>query len=80
MVLFGRTKELARILAIIRCPRESAMPVTERHGSGKPSLLAEIPTLYEYRTVLLRSLPMCPLIAAEQEYAVEKSTAALGQK
>lgn len=34
MVLFGRNKELARILALIRCPRESAMTVTGRRGTG----------------------------------------------
>ena len=45
MVLFGRNKELARILALIRCPRESAMTVTGGHGSGKSALLAEIPKI-----------------------------------
>lgn len=55
MVLFGRNKELARIHALIRCPRESAMTVTGRRGTGKSSLLAEIPKLHDYRTILLRA-------------------------
>jgi DNA-binding CsgD family transcriptional regulator len=55
MVLFGRDKEIARVRALIRSPRESALTVTGGHGSGKSSLLAEIPTLHEYRTVLLRA-------------------------
>ena len=57
MVLFGRSKEIARILALIRSPRESAMTVTGGRGSGKSSLLAEIPKLHDYRTVLLRANP-----------------------
>ena len=57
MVLFGRNKEIARIRALIRSPRESAMTVTGGHGSGKSSLLAEIPKLHEHRTVLLRANP-----------------------
>ena len=55
MVLFGRDKEMARVQALIRSPRESAMTITGGHGSGKSSLLAEISTLHEYRTVLLRA-------------------------
>jgi serine acetyltransferase len=39
MVLFGRSKEVARILALIRSTRESAMAVTGNHGAGKTSLL-----------------------------------------
>jgi DNA-binding CsgD family transcriptional regulator len=57
MVLFGRDKELTRVLALIRSPRESAIAVTGSRGSGKSSLLAEIPKLHEYRTVLLRANP-----------------------
>ena len=57
MVLFGRNKEIARIRALIRCPRESALIVTGGHGSGKSSLLAEVPKLHEHRTVLLRANP-----------------------
>ncbi|HEX9086782.1 MAG TPA: AAA family ATPase [Arthrobacter sp.] len=57
MVLFGRNKELARILALIRSPRESAMAVTGKYGSGKSSLLAEIPTLHNGRTVTFRTIP-----------------------
>ena len=57
MVLFGRDKEIARVLALIRSPRESAMTVTGGHGSGKSSLLAEIAKWDEYRTVLLRANP-----------------------
>jgi DNA-binding CsgD family transcriptional regulator len=57
MVLFGRNKELARILALIRSTRESAMAVTGNHGSGKSSLLAEIPKLHDYRTVIFRANP-----------------------
>ena len=57
MVLFGRKKEIARVLALIRSPRESALAVTGGHGSGKSSLLAEIPNLHDYKTVLLRANP-----------------------
>ena len=57
MVLFGRDKEIARIRALISCPRESALIVTGGHGSGKSSLLAEIPKLHEHRTILLRANP-----------------------
>jgi|GEM_PF-503248 len=57
MVLFGREKEIARVLALIRSPRESALAVTGGRGSGKSSLLAEIPNLHEYKTVLLRANP-----------------------
>lgn len=57
MVLFGRNKELARILALIRCPRESAMTVTGGRGSGKSALLAEIPKMHDDKTVLFRANP-----------------------
>ncbi|WP_427005588.1 AAA family ATPase [Pseudarthrobacter sp. H2] len=57
MVLFGRDKELARVLALIRSSRESAMAVTGNHGSGKSSLLAEIPKLHGHRTVAFRANP-----------------------
>lgn len=57
MVLFGRSKELARIHVLIRSRTEAAMTVTGGRGSGKSSLLAEIPNLHDHRTVLLRANP-----------------------
>lgn len=57
MILFGRDKELARVRALIRSSRESAMAVTGNHGSGKSSLLEEIPKLHGYRTVAFRANP-----------------------
>ena len=57
MVLFGRNKELARIHALIRSRSEAALTVTGGRGSGKSSLLAEIPNLHDHRTVLLRANP-----------------------
>lgn len=54
MTLFGRDQEVNRILALIRCPKDSALVVIGDHGSGKSSLLAEIANLHDYRTVLLR--------------------------
>jgi DNA-binding CsgD family transcriptional regulator len=55
MILFGRDEELTRILAVILDPKDSALAVIGGHGSGKSSLLAEIPNLHNYRTVLLRA-------------------------
>lgn len=57
MVLFGRDKELARIRALVRNPRESAMAVTGNRGSGKSALLVEIPKLHGFRTVAFRANP-----------------------
>lgn len=55
MSLVGRTKELDRILSVVRGPTESALAVVGRRGLGKSALLAEIPRLSEYRTVFLRA-------------------------
>lgn len=55
MSLVGRSKELDRILAVIRGPKESALTVVGPRGVGKSSLLSEIPGLSDYRTVFLRA-------------------------
>ncbi|QHK20983.1 AAA family ATPase [Pseudarthrobacter psychrotolerans] len=55
MTLVGRSKELDRILAVIRGPKESALVVVGGHGIGKSALLSEIPSLSEYRTIFLRA-------------------------
>ncbi|MET3164589.1 UNVERIFIED_ORG: DNA-binding CsgD family transcriptional regulator [Arthrobacter sp. UYEF10] len=55
MSLIGRTKELDRILSVIRRPTESALTIVGRHGMGKSALLSEIPRLTDYRTVVLRA-------------------------
>lgn len=57
MVLFGRDQEIKRLLALIQSPHDSAVVVIGGHGSGKSSLLAEIPGLHCHRTVLLRVNP-----------------------
>ncbi|WP_258804052.1 helix-turn-helix transcriptional regulator [Pseudarthrobacter sp. NS4] len=57
MSLIGRSKELDRILSVIRGPKESALTVVGRRGVGKTSLLSEIPTLSDNRTVFLRASP-----------------------
>lgn len=55
MSLVGRSKELDRILAVIRGPKESALTVVGRRGMGKSALLSEIPRLSDHRTVFLRA-------------------------
>lgn len=57
MVLFGRDQELRRLMALIQGPQDSALVVVGGHGSGKSSLLAEIPGMHRHRTVLLRVNP-----------------------
>jgi DNA-binding CsgD family transcriptional regulator len=53
MSLIGRSKELDRILAVIRGPKDTALAVIGSRGAGKSALLAEIPTLCDYRTVAI---------------------------
>ncbi|WP_254678760.1 ATP-binding protein [Arthrobacter sp. 24S4-2] len=54
MVLFGREQEMERVLAVVRDPRDSALAIIGGHGIGKSSVLAGIPNLHNYKTVLLR--------------------------
>ena len=51
MSLIGRTKELDRILAAVRGPRDSTLVVVGRHGAGKSALLSEIPARSGHRIV-----------------------------
>jgi DNA-binding CsgD family transcriptional regulator len=53
MVLVGRNKELDRILSVVRGPKETALAIAGGRGTGKSALLAEIPTLSNYRTVFM---------------------------
>jgi DNA-binding CsgD family transcriptional regulator/tetratricopeptide (TPR) repeat protein len=55
MSLLGRSKELDRILSVIRGPQEAALAVVGSRGMGKSALLSEIPRLSDYRTVFLRA-------------------------
>jgi DNA-binding CsgD family transcriptional regulator/tetratricopeptide (TPR) repeat protein len=55
MSLFGRSKELDRILSVIRGPKEAALAVAGARGVGKSALLGEIPRLSDCRTVFLRA-------------------------
>jgi DNA-binding CsgD family transcriptional regulator len=71
MSLIGRNKELDRILAVIRGPKESALTVVGRRGTGKSALLAEIPRLSEHRTVFLRAS------ASESDWPLSGLTALL---
>ena len=71
MSLIGRSKELDRILSVIRGPKDSALAVIGRRGSGKSALLSEIPTLSEYRTVFLQAS------AAESDWPLSGLTALL---
>lgn len=57
MVLFGRNKELGRVLALLRGHKESALTILGTRGSGKSSLLAEIAALHEYPSILFRANP-----------------------
>lgn len=53
MSLIGRSKELDRVLSVVRAPKESALAVVGQRGMGKSALLSRIPTLSDYRTVFL---------------------------
>lgn len=55
MSLVGRSKELERVLSVIRGPKDAALAVIARRGLGKSALLTEIPRLSDYRTVFLRA-------------------------
>lgn len=55
MSLIGRSGELDRILTVIRKPGESALAVVGPRGVGRSALLAEIPSLSDHQTVLLRA-------------------------
>jgi len=55
MSLIGRSKELDRVLSVIRRPKESALTLVGGRGVGKTALLSEIPRLSDYRTVFLRA-------------------------
>ncbi|MFJ5862193.1 AAA family ATPase [Pseudarthrobacter sp. NPDC092439] len=71
MPLVGRSKELDRILAVIRGPRDSALAVVGPRGAGKSALLAEIPSVCDYRTVFLNAS------ASESEWPLSGLTALL---
>ena len=71
MSLIGRSKELDRILSVIRGPKESALTIVGRRGAGKSALLAEIPRLSDYRTVFLRAS------ASESDWPLSGLTALL---
>lgn len=53
MSLVGRSKELDRVLSVIRGPKDSALVVSGSRGSGRSALLAELSALCEYPTVFL---------------------------
>ena len=71
MSLMGRSKELDRIISVIRGPKESALRVVGRRGVGKSALLSEIPRLSDYRTVFLRAS------ASESDWPLSGLTALL---
>jgi len=71
MPLIGRSKELNRILSVIRGPKESALAIIGCKGAGKSALLSEIPTLSDYRTVFLAAS------AAESDWPLSGLTALL---
>jgi DNA-binding CsgD family transcriptional regulator len=71
MSLIGRNKELDRILAVIRGPKESAITVVGPRGMGKSALLSEIPRLSDHRTVFLRAS------ASESDWPLSGLTALL---
>jgi len=57
MSLTGRSNELDHVRSVIHGSKDTALAVTGRRGIGKSALLAEIPTLSEYRTVFLAATP-----------------------
>ncbi len=71
MALIGRSRELDRILAVIRGPKDSALKVVGRRGTGKSALLAEIPRLSSVRTVFLTAS------ASESDWPLSGLTALL---
>jgi DNA-binding CsgD family transcriptional regulator len=71
MSLIGRSKELDRILSVIRGPKEAALAVIGPRGVGKSAVLAEIPRLSDYRTVFLRAS------ASESDWPLSGLTALL---
>lgn len=71
MSLIGRSKELERILSVIRGPKDSALTVVGRRGEGKSALLSEIPRLSDYRTVFMRAS------ASESDWPLSGLTALL---
>ena len=71
MSLFGRSKELDRILSVIRGPKEAALAVAGSRGAGKSALLSEIPRLSVYRTVFLQAS------ASESDWPLSGLTALL---
>ncbi|UZX05172.1 AAA family ATPase [Arthrobacter sp. CDRTa11] len=71
MSLVGRSKELDRVLSVIRGPKDSALTIAGRRGVGKTALLSEIPRLSDYRTVFLRAS------ASESDWPLSGLTALL---
>lgn len=71
MSLIGRTKELDRIVSVIRRPVESSLTVTGQRGVGKSALMAEIPRLSNCQTLFLRAS------ATESEWPLAGLTAML---
>ena len=71
MALVGRSKELDRIVSVIRGPKETALAVVGRKGAGKTALLSEIPALSDYRTVFVAAT------AAESDWPLSGLTALL---
>lgn len=71
MPLIGRSKELDRVQSVIRGPRDSALAVIGRKGTGRSALLSAIPTLSDYRTFFLGAS------AAESHWPLSGLTALL---
>ena len=71
MPLIGRSKELDRIMSVIRGPKDTALAVVGSKGTGKSALLSAIPTLSDYRTVFLSAS------AAESDWPLSGLTALL---
>lgn len=73
MSLVGRSKELDRILSVIRGPKDSALVVSGGRGAGKSAVLAEISALCEYPTVFLSAS------ASESDWPLSGITALLNR-
>ncbi|ACL41846.1 transcriptional regulator, LuxR family [Pseudarthrobacter chlorophenolicus A6] len=73
MSLVGRSKELDRILSVIRGPKDSALVVSGSRGAGKSALLAEISALCDYPTVFLSAS------ASESDWPLSGITALLNR-